>query len=100
MGPSVRAGLISRLAESGVRLLTGTKCDEITEKGVVVTTGEGTKQTIEADTVVIAAGAIPETGLAASLKGKVPEIHSIGDCVEPRRILEAVGEGYRVGLAV
>ncbi len=31
------------------------------------------------------------------MKGKVPEMHSVGDCNEPRRILEAIEDGARVG---
>jgi len=27
----------------------------------------------------------------------VKEIHGIGDCVAPRKILDAIAEGYRVG---
>ena len=97
VGRSLRAFFLSRLAEKGVTLLPEIKYNEITPDGLVVTTKEGKKKTIEADTIVLAAGAIPEKKLYQELKGKVKEIHGIGDCVAPRKILDAIAEGYRVG---
>jgi 2-enoate reductase len=55
---------------------------------------------VEADTVVLAAGAVPDTELLAALQGKVAQVVSVGDCVEPRSIREAVEEGYRAGLDI
>ncbi len=50
-----------------------------------------------ADIVVYFSGKQAVVGLAETIKGKVPEIHMIGDCVSPRRINHAVLEGYRLG---
>jgi hypothetical protein len=36
-------------------------------------------------------------GLYEKLKGTVPELHAIGDCKEPRDIMEAISEGAKVG---
>jgi mycofactocin system FadH/OYE family oxidoreductase 2 len=49
------------------------------------------------DTVVLAAGNRAEEGLYFALKGKVKELHRIGDCVAPRKIDMAIVEGNRVG---
>jgi hypothetical protein len=46
---------------------------------------------------VLAAGSVPDTSLHEGLKGKVAELYSVGDCVEPRAIGDAVREGYTVG---
>lgn len=35
-----------------------------------------------------------------ALKRKVPELHQIGDCVQPRLVTEAIWEGFTVGRAV
>jgi hypothetical protein len=43
---------------------------------------------------------MPNDGLAKLLKGKVPKLVRVGDCVMPRGIREAVAEGYRAGLEV
>jgi 2,4-dienoyl-CoA reductase-like NADH-dependent reductase (Old Yellow Enzyme family)/thioredoxin reductase len=101
VGLSVRAGLLDRLTKKGVSMLTGMTCREITDAGVIVTSDGGQSQTIiEVDTVVVAAGAKPNTGLLDALEGKVSEIHLAGDCVAPNRILEAIADGSRVGRAV
>jgi 2,4-dienoyl-CoA reductase-like NADH-dependent reductase (Old Yellow Enzyme family)/thioredoxin reductase len=94
---ALRGLLLSRLAARGVTILTGVKDEELTERGLAITTKEGEKQLIEADTVVLAAGAKPNKVLLPALEGKIPEIYSIGDCVEPRDIFEAIADGYHVG---
>ena len=97
---SFKIRLINRLTAGGVTMLTGAKCQEINEKYVVVITKEGKEQTIEADSVVMAVGAKPDIKLLKSLKDLAPEIHLVGDCVEPRRIIDAVSDGHRVGLTI
>ena len=100
VGPSLRGFFLSRLLEKGVTLLTEIRYNEVTSGGLVVTTKEGEKKTIEADTIVLAAGSIPDKKLYQDIKGKVPEVHCVGDCVEPRTIRDAIAEGYRIGLEI
>ncbi|MEE8174879.1 MAG: FAD-dependent oxidoreductase [Dehalococcoidia bacterium] len=100
VGPSVRGPLLRGLEAKGVSILTGVEYEEITEAGVIVRTKEGERTIVEADTVVLAAGAKPNTELLASIEGKVPQVFCVGDCVEPRGIREAMEDGYRVSLAL
>lgn len=51
---------------------------------------------LEADTVVLAVGMRPENRLVEELKGIVPEVYKIGDCVEARDALYAIREGTEV----
>ena len=88
------------LRSKKVAMLTSATCEEIREGSVRVTTAEGETKTIQADTVITAVGYKASEGLYKALKGKAPEIYCIGDSSEPRRILEAVSEGYRTGLAL
>ncbi|MFC1964539.1 hypothetical protein ACFLWG_00835 [Chloroflexota bacterium] len=39
----------------------------------------------------------PENRLVEELKGVVPEIFAIGDCMEPRNALFAIREGAEIG---
>lgn len=55
---------------------------------------------IAADLVVAFAGKEVDQSVALELGGKIPEVHSIGDCVAPRRIQNAVRDGYRVGCMI
>lgn len=95
--PALRSLLLSRLADKGVTMMTSVKCQEVTDRGIAIITKEGQKQTIEADNVVIAAGAKSNKALLEALEDKISEIYAIGDCLEPQGILEAIADGYRIG---
>ncbi len=84
------------LDKKGVNMMTEVKYEEITDQGLTLTTKEGKRQTLEADSIMPVIPLTPNTELAKSLEGKVPEVYPIGDCKESRLILEAVGEGFRV----
>jgi len=88
--------LLDWFHKKGVTMITGVKNTEITDKGLVITIKEGKKETIEADSVVATSPMAPNTGLLKSLEGKVPEIYAIGDCREPRLIVDAIAEGWRI----
>jgi hypothetical protein len=49
------------------------------------------------DTLVLAAGNRACEDLYFALKGKVKELHRIGDCLSPRKTDMAILEGHRVG---
>ena len=55
---------------------------------------------LKADTVVLAVGFQSENKLIGQLKGLVPEIYAVGDCLEPRDILAAINEASVVGRAI
>ena len=95
-----RRRLMDGLRSKKVTLLTSATCEEIKEGSVRVTTAEGKKETIPADTIIIAVGYKANDRLYKALEGKVPEIYCIGNSAKPRRILEATSEGYRTGLAL
>jgi 2,4-dienoyl-CoA reductase (NADPH2) len=100
MIPTARAPLLKRLEKAGVEMLTSAKCTGVTERGLEVRDKEGRARTIEADTVVVAAGARPDQSLLQGLKDVVPEIHLAGDCSEPLDIWAAIHDGARVGHAL
>ncbi|MDP2954496.1 MAG: FAD-dependent oxidoreductase [Chloroflexota bacterium] len=100
MMPLRRRVLLDRLADNGVTLLAGVRYEEVTPQGLVVTTQDGKRLTLEADTIVLAAGSRPNVALKEALEGKVPELHLIGDAVSPRRIVDAMAEGSQVGRAL
>jgi 2,4-dienoyl-CoA reductase-like NADH-dependent reductase (Old Yellow Enzyme family)/thioredoxin reductase len=89
-----------KLGAKGVIMMTGIALEEGTEKGLFVRNISGMEYPIEVDTIVIAAGARPDDGLVKQLEGKVPELYSIGDCVKPRRIINAIHEGASVGAKI
>lgn len=88
--------------KKGVVRITGVKYEEITDKGLVITTKDGEKKTLEANTVMPALLLVPNTDFAKSLEGKVPEIYTIGNAMEPEpgRIVEATADGARIAHAI
>jgi len=86
--------------KKGVVAITGAKEVEITKNGVIVTTKDGKRSTIEADTVVPAVPLSANTKLFKSLEGKVPEVYAVGDCKEPLLIVDAIGAGSRVARGI
>lgn len=96
---TLRASLYRRLSNKGVKFLNNTHLHEITNKGVVVSR-DGERQTLDADTIVLATGMESCGELAKQLEGKVAEVYTIGDCVEPRNALAAIYEGWRVARTI
>ena len=91
-----RPYLMERLAQWGVKAITGVQVKEITDDGVVVEK-EGRRETISGfDTVILAMGVKPVNKLADQLKGKVAEVYVIGDAAEPRRVVDAISEGAEI----
>ena len=97
-----RPRLLWWLAKKGVLLLSGVVVDEVTDKGVNIITREGDRQTLEADTVMAVLPSAPNTALFEALKGKVPELHLIGDAKteESHLILGAVSDGSEVARTI
>ena len=91
-----RLYLLDKLGELGVNMAVDTTARRITDKGVVAIDAEGKEQVIEADTVILAAGFKSNNPLEEELKGMVPEVYAIGDCVKPGKIWEAIGTGSRI----
>ncbi len=94
-------GFRHRLGKAGVKVLVNSKIESIGDAGVVVST-DGNKQTLKADTVVLAAGQEADKSLLEELgtMAEVEEIQSVGDCVAPRKAYNAVHDGFRIGVAI
>jgi 2,4-dienoyl-CoA reductase (NADPH2) len=95
-GATYRHVVISRLKEAGIGIETNATVEEITDRGVRAKR-DGASEFFPGNTVVLAVGFTPNKELGERLRGKVPTLYSIGDCVEPRRIREAIEEGFCLG---
>lgn len=96
MGPTTRWTVLQDLRRYGVRVLTGAAVKEIQGDGVVVQTASG-EEKLPADTVVLAMGAMPESELCERIKETVKEIYMVGDAVTPRKIQDAIYDGFLAG---
>ncbi|MEM2205425.1 MAG: FAD-dependent oxidoreductase [Candidatus Hadarchaeales archaeon] len=97
VGITTRWILRENLKKGGVRIFTSTKVKEIRPEGVVATRGE-VEEVFPADSVVLAVGSRPNSGLVEELRDKVEELYLVGDCLQPRKALDAIHEGWEVGL--
>ncbi len=95
-----RQQLMMWFEKKGVKMMTGVKYVEITDKGLSLITREGEQQTIVADNIITALPLVPNTTLLENLKGKVPEIYTIGDCHQPRLIVDAIRDGTTIGHSI
>lgn len=95
-----RMHLLKLLTDADVNILTETKCLEIRDNGITIADKYGKRSTLEADTVVLAVGLKSNEGFLEALKDKIPEVYAIGDCVEPRKVINAIWEGFRTARLV
>jgi len=92
-----RMMLLDLLDDNNVQIMVNTNVQEIKEKSVIVCNKNFEIKEITCDTVVLAVGMKPNRKLYNSLAKEVSELYLIGDCNKPRKIHDAIFEGYIVG---
>jgi 2-enoate reductase len=100
---STKMGYTKLMADRGISLplIPNIQFKEITDQGVTVIHPDGREQLVEADSVVVAAGYLPNDGLFKTLAGKTWDPpYLIGDCAKPGGIYDAIHDGARVGRTV
>ncbi|MBP1608190.1 MAG: NADH:flavin oxidoreductase / oxidase family [Acidobacteria bacterium] len=81
-----------------VTLIDNVKVVEITKEGVVIENKEGGgRRLLKADAILPAMPFKENHGLYEQLKGKVPEVYSIGDGDKPGLIPDTTWSGWEVG---
>ncbi len=96
---SYRPFFLGMLKMLGIRLENRTIVEEVTATGVKVNR-QGINEFIEADAVILAAGLQVDPKTVEEFQGKAREVYTVGDCVRPRMIREALEEGLTVGLNI
>jgi 2-enoate reductase len=87
--------LKEKLDKAKVKILTYTNVLEVTNDGIVIANEQIRKSTLEADTIVLAVGLESNRELLEALQDRLPEVYTIGDCVESRKVIDAIWEGFR-----
>jgi 2,4-dienoyl-CoA reductase (NADPH2) len=100
VGPKRRAEHMERLDRVRVPVNTGVAIDRITRQGVVLRRESGAEALVPADTVILAGGVEPDTGLFDALRERIPEVHAVGDCTGLGLIHKATLEGARAACAL
>ena len=99
MGPSTLKVFLKRLKEAGVIVETRAKAIEITDEGVKCLRNEK-PEFFSGATVVLAMGMKGNNKLVRELEGKGIAVYSVGDCVEPKTIAQAMESGFRQALEI
>ena len=96
--PANRSMLIRSMEKEGVKIVEKREIARIEEEGAVVKGEDGREELLPADNIVLAAGFKPRTDLRNALSevSLKAQVYFIGDCVEPRKLYEAIHEGYYV----
>ena len=96
-GTIVQMRLLDELARKNVEILAGITYEGSSPEGTVIKTADGEKRKLQADTWVLATGSRSKSDLIPALRARFENVHVIGDALEPRRILDAVKEGFEIG---
>lgn len=92
-----------RILEKGGKFISNHAVNEIKENSAVIYNVFMPKEETTLDGIdlfVLAMGKDANDGLYKELKGAVPELQRVGDCVAPRRVHYAIWEGHMAGRKV
>ena len=84
---------ITKEIEKCVDAHTGARCTGITKDGITYVDAQG-EHSIQADTVVLSAGMVPQKAQAEAFRMIAGEFFPIGDCVKANNVRTAVRTGY------
>lgn len=100
LNPVSRILLLELLAKQGVRIRTGVKLEEILDDGAITIDKDWNREKIVADSVVLSLGLMPRIGVVKVFERLAPEVYAVGDCVNPRKLMEAIHEGYNAAVEI
>ena len=103
INPTVWNHLYERLIGKGVTMTPMTGVTRIGEDSVEVfhvVNPEITRTIESVDTVVMAAGGKANDRLYQELRGRIEELHAVGDCAQPRDIEMATYNAHKVAVAL
>lgn len=94
--------LQSLLLKNHVRIVTNTKLEEITDKGIKTINSNFQWKEFEADTVVLAIGMKPRRDKVSELRNLIPEteVFVIGDCQQIGNVYTAVHAGFDTAVEI
>lgn len=73
-------------------------CQEINDDKVIIRDNKNQSYELSVDTVIVCTGVRSRSSIAEEFYGITPEVAEIGDCMKPRKIMEAVFEGQAIAL--
>ncbi len=95
-----RVMLLDLLKFHKVDIMTNSSLSEVIDKGAVVINKDSRRDTLPADTIIIAVGLQPEQGIYRLLQGNLTNLYLIGDAREAKNIMNAIWDAYEVARTI
>lgn len=92
--PMSTMSIHTRIPKDGIEVRTGLTLKGFSGKKAICTDKAGKEHHLDADSVVLATGLQARREGAARFRGLVPQVFTIGDCVQPRKIYNAFREAW------
>lgn len=92
--------LLQRFRQLGVDFIVQAKVVRVEEGCLHVDRGGIVYRQDGFDTIVLCVGTASRSDLVEELQGTGLDVRTIGDCVRPRTIFEAIREGYELGFSL
>jgi NADH dehydrogenase FAD-containing subunit len=96
VGDFTRWVIQSKLVEDGIEVQLNHCIDCILSDSLTCTC-DGNETRIEGDAFVLALGMTPNTDVLDALADVDVEVIAVGDAVKPRKVLQAIHEGFHAG---
>jgi 2,4-dienoyl-CoA reductase (NADPH2) len=98
LGPGTKWVLKKELRLTNVQIISNAPVKEIKKNGVMIEK-DGLEQFIQADTVVLATGFVPDTSVYESIKNLSPEVYIAGTATVGHMI-EGIGKAFEVAIKI
>jgi 2,4-dienoyl-CoA reductase-like NADH-dependent reductase (Old Yellow Enzyme family)/thioredoxin reductase len=89
-----KEGMLQAFTKAPITCRTSLKVSRIENGGVYAVDKNGAEEFIPADTVVYALGMRANAAVAEALADSAPYVRAVGDCVRPRKVAQALQEGF------
>ena len=99
IGPGTKWVIKKELELAGVQTIVRAQAKEIKADHIIID-HEGTAQVIEADTVVLATGFMPDSRIYESAKGLAPEVYIAGMATKTGHTIEGIGDAFEVAMKI
>ena len=102
VGKYSNGGMLARLVDGGVQFVSMARVREIRSDALELASTYGTRRWTLAgfDSVVLAAGAIPNDSLYRALKSQHADVRILGDAFAPRRMVFATRQAFELALSL
>lgn len=98
---SHRIALFAMMKKADITCHTKMRCTGISPSGIQVVSADGAERLLEADTVVYAVGMKARMDAALELCNAAPKQYFlVGDCINPRKVKQAVHEGFHAAMDI